>query len=318
MVSVKGMLFIDANLYLELYRTVTGKKLLAGLEEQRDHIFVTAQVVDEVQRRKVEVAASFLAEQCKKLTLDSVAVPDYLSSTTDDRTRRMREQIQEIRNKIKETKEEWKQLAHDLLGQISRSEDEISKALAGIFAQAISPNEGELQRAKARKERGNPPGKKADPLGDQLSWEQILSYCQDKRRLWVITRDGDYVTEHEGKVFLNAALYQELARLYQSAPEVFCFNNIPDGLRHFANTTQVKAEKLPTLEETEQIKKEQESLPPLGWLDTSYFNDAASIAVRNAYRRRASAALIAALSNPITTMGVFPPPEANEAEEDRA
>ena len=277
--SVKGMLFIDANQYLDLYRMLSGKDLLPALEEQRDYIFVTAQVVDEVHREKVKVAASFLAQLKKK-----------------------------------ETKEEIRKLTHDLLEQVSQSRDEVSKALAGVFSQAVAPNEGELQRARARKERGNPPGKKTGPLGDQLSWEQILSQCQDKRRLWIITKDSDYATKHEGKMFLNAALYQELARLYQSPPEVFCFDNIAEGFKHFTDTTPVKAEKLPTSEETEQIKKEQESLPPLGWL-TDY-DDSALIALQGAYSLRDSTLLRTALSSQVASEEVFPPPEANEADKD--
>lgn len=309
--SVKGVLFIDANQYLNLYRIVSGKKLLAALQEQQAHILVTAQVVDEVHRQKVKVTASFLADSVKKLELHSIAVPDHLLSTVDDRVVHIREQLQKIREKVNETKEEFKKLTHDLLEQVSQSKDEVSKVLAGLFSQAVAPNEGELQRARARKERGNPPGKKSDPLGDELSWEQILSQCQDKPRLWIITKDSDYGTEHEGKIFLNAALYQELARLYQSEPAVFCFDNIADGLKHFADTTGAKAEKLPTPEETEQIKKEQESLPPLGWL-TNY-DDSAPIAIQSAYRMRDSTLLRAALAN---QEEVFLPSAAKEADKD--
>ena len=69
-------------------------------------------------------------------------------------------------------------------------------------------------------------------------------------------------------MFLNAALYQNLAGLRQPPPEVFCFDNIPDGIKHFAETVHVKADTLPTPEETEQIKKEQEALPLLRLLTT--------------------------------------------------
>jgi len=310
-VSVKGVLFIDANQYLDLYRIVSGKKLLAALQEQRVYILVTAQVVDEVHRQKVKVTASFLADSLKKLELNSIAVPDHLLSTVDDRVVRIREQLQKIREKVEETKEEFKKLTHDLLEQVSQSKDEVSKVLAGVFSQAVAPSEDELQRARARKERGNPPGKKSDPLGDQLSWEQILSRCQDKPRLWIITKDSDYGTKHDGEMFLNAALYQELARLYLSEPRVFCFDNITDGLKHFAGTTGAKAENLPTPEETEQIKKEQESLPPLDWL-TNY-DDSALIAIQSAYRMRDSTLLRAALAN---QEEVFLPSAAKEADKD--
>ena len=81
--SVNAVLFIDANQYLELYLIDGGKKLLPALEEQREFIFVTTQVVEEVQRNKVRVAARFLTETLKKLEVGGVAVPDQLLSTRD-------------------------------------------------------------------------------------------------------------------------------------------------------------------------------------------------------------------------------------------
>ncbi len=308
--NVDALIFVDANQYLDLYRTASGKRLLAALKEQQNHIFMTAQVAEEVQRRKVEVTAAFLAEQFKELKLRNFGVPDHLFGTTGDRVRRIRGQLQEIHDKIKAANEELMKLAHDILDQITQSEDEVSIALAGIFAKAVPHNEGELQRAKVRKERGNAPGKKADPLGDQLSREQILSQCQHKSRLWIIIRDGDYTTEYGGKAFLNAALYQDLAKLLERAPEVFCFNNIPDGIKHFAETTQVGAEELPTPEEAEQIKKEQDSLPALGWL-SSRMNDAASATILN-WKQLRDAAFVSAVSTMINQgwhPGMAPDPD---------
>jgi hypothetical protein len=46
-VSAEATLFIDANLYLLVYGMVKGKKLLDALEEQKEHLFVTSQIVDE-------------------------------------------------------------------------------------------------------------------------------------------------------------------------------------------------------------------------------------------------------------------------------
>jgi hypothetical protein len=257
------MLFIDANRYLDLYRMNSGKTLLATLEEQQKYIFVTMRIVNEVERNKVKVAADFLAR--RQLKLDSIAVPDHL-------------------------------LPAELLEQISRSEDEVSKRLAVIFSRAVPHNTEEFLRASNRKRIGSPPGKKSDALGDQISWEQILTKCKEERpKLWIITNDSDYATEHDGRMFLNAVLYKELYEVYGSAPEVFCFNSIDEGIRHFAATVKIKAEKLPTLEESKQIKKEQESLPPLGWL-TNY-DDSGFIAVQNAFRARDSELIRAALGS---------------------
>jgi len=216
----------------------------------------------------------------------------------------MRERVREISEKSKDAKEELRKLTRDLLEQVSQSKDEVSKRLAGVFSKAVAPKEDELQRARIRREHGNPPGKRTDPLGDQLSWEQILSQCQGNHWLWIITKDSDFATKHAGKMFLNAALYKELARLYPAEPEVFCFDNIPDGLEHFANTNGVKAEKLPTSEEIERIKKEQESLPPLGWL--ANYDDASSLVAIRAYTDRDTALMRAAAMSQVASEEVFP------------
>jgi hypothetical protein len=256
-----------------------------------------------VYRQKLSATATFLAAKVNESKLNSIAVPGHLPTRTVHAIReRIRERLQRIREK----------LSHDLLEQVSQSIDEVSKSLAGLFSQAVPHTDGELQRARTRKERGNPPGKSGDPLGDQLTWEQILSQCQDKPGLWIITNDSDYGTKHGREMFLNAALYRELAQLYQSEPPVHCFTNIVDGIKHFAETTGTKAEKLPTAEEAEQIKKEQESLPPLGWL--SNYDDSFPLAIQSTYSWGDSTMLTAALRSQVVSEEVIPPPATKEAD----
>jgi hypothetical protein len=206
----------------------------------------------------------------------------------------------------KNQKDELRREAHASLEQISRSEDEVSEALAKLFSNAVTPGETELEKARRRKELGDAPGKKNDPLGDELNWEQILSRYKPASGLWIIARDSDYATKYEGKMFFNAALYQELAASSESAPKVFCFNNITDGIKHFAETTGAGAEKLPTPQEAEQIKKEEEALPPLGWL-TNY-DDANTVVMQN-YQRQAEMMLSAALASQAASENVVLPPE---------
>lgn len=260
------ILFIDANMYLDLFRTNSGKQLLDTLEEQQQYIFVTKQIVWEVERNKVREAATYLAK--RQLKLDSVAVPDHILSTTDNTVEVMRKQLRNIGDQVEKTKEEFRKLADDLLKQVSRSQDEVSKRLAHIFSHAVIADREELQRASGRKRIGNPPGKKIDSLGDQISWEQLLTYCKakGKPKLWIITRDSDYATAYDKRLYLNAFLYSELAQVFNAGPEVFCFDNIPDAVKHFSETERIKADKLPTPEETKQIKEEQASLPRVDWL----------------------------------------------------
>jgi hypothetical protein len=109
--------------------------------------------------------------------------------------------------------------------------------------------------------RGNAGG----PIGDQLTWEQVLTHFKGKKRLWIISRDGDYGTVYDDTGFLNRFLYDELCEV-APAPEVYLFADTVEGIKHFVDTTGVKAEKRLSPEETKEIRKEEKALPPLGWL----------------------------------------------------
>jgi PIN domain-containing protein len=286
------VLFIDANQYLLLYRIVEGKKLLDPLEEQKDRIFVTAQIADEVNRNKLHLARAFLFEQFKKLELTQIGLPDHLFGISDEKTADLRKSLHALGEQARKVKAELVQLALSTLHQVSKSEDEVSRRLKVLFDGATAPSEKELQSAKERKEKGNPPGKPGDPLGDQLNWEQLLTRCKEAKGLWIVTEDKDYCTEYEKSVLLNPLLYRELI---QSRPtEIYCFNNLLDGITHFAKNAGVTAEKLPTEDEAEKIKKEIDSLPPFSWQSSS-IDQAANVAIQNAHLlRRQAAALIAA------------------------
>jgi hypothetical protein len=265
MKNIDVLIFIDANLYIPLYGFPKWKKLLDLLKEQKDYIFVTVQIVEEVQRNKLSVVAGLLTNQLEHLKESrSFNLPDYIFDGTDTK---LRETLGDLRKKQIET--DLMKAAIQALQRISRSEDKVSKALAAVFSDSVSHTPEEIRRARERKERGNPPGKPEDPLGDQLTWEQLLSQCKGKSKLWIISNDLDYCTKFRGKMFLNPLLYRDLAQVRQPTPEVFCFGSIDEGIRDFVKRTGVKAERLPTLEESKEIKKELDALPPLGWLDTS-------------------------------------------------
>jgi hypothetical protein len=239
-----------------------GKQLLAQLEEQVEYIFVTQQVFNEVKRNKIRVAADFLQQQCKELKIQTFGLPDHLSSTCNDQRKNIREQMSAITTNISEVNAKVDAWGLNIMEQISHSEDEVSKALSAIFANAVSHSSEELQRAKERKELGNPPGKGANPIGDQLSWEQILTHFHGKKRLWIISRDSDYGTTYAGKGFLNGFLYDEICTI-ASEPEVYLFEDLVNGIKDFVDKTGVKAEQRFAPEEAEHVERVEKSLPPL-------------------------------------------------------
>lgn len=298
MESLDALFFIDANQYLGLYRVTKGKKLLQSIREQQKHIFITQQVVDEVQRNKLAVTAPFLGAQFQELKLRGFEIPDHLLDISLEPAK-LRSAITDIQQKIDQVNVDLAAAALQTVQRISQSEDQVSKALAELFAGAIAETQEELQRARKRKERGNPPGKERNPLGDQLTWEQLLSHAKGKTRVWIVSSDTDYCIEHGGKQFLNALLYQDLARFNQPPPQVFCFDNIDDGIRDFASKTGVKADALPTPEESKEIKEEFAALPPVGWLsnNVSLNEAAAAVMQQHSARQRIAAFIAATMSN---------------------
>ena len=162
------MIFIDANQYLDLYRLKDSKTILPTIDERRRDIFVTVQVVDEVNRRKLALVENFLKNELTPKLQPKGDLPEQLlSSDAINRLRACKD--------AKSVKEEFAKLIPDLLKQVSQSTDVVSKALENLFSNPVEHKAEELERARLRQERGNPPGKKSGPIGDQLNWEQILT-----------------------------------------------------------------------------------------------------------------------------------------------
>jgi hypothetical protein len=305
------LLFIDANKYLDLYRTKTGKLNLAALSQQANHIFVTQKVVDEVKRNKIKETASFLTKHWELAKAQTYNVPDHLFGAGEDQSKDIVRQMKEIDQKIKQVNKELRALAVDIMTKVSQSTDEVSTALAPIFANAMRPSDEQLQKAKERKERGDPPGKQTDPIGDQVSWEQILGRFVGKTKLWIITRDSDYGSMYGETGFFNQFLSEELLKVSRSA-KVFLFENVADGIKHFAEITGVKADKVPSPEEIEEIKKEEETLPPYWSGSTGTEIGEMGIVRAHQIRRRFAGALTGTGSTGPTGAGPGPTGGAGE------
>jgi PIN domain len=286
------LIFIDSNHYLQIYRLANGPKLLKAIKEQQKHIFITQQVVNEVQRNKLMAAANRRAAQLKDLSQ-----AERCSSISE-----------EIRQEIKGTAKKFKTDTPEILDRVSRSEDDVSKGLADLFEGAVRASTDELQRARLRKERGDPPGKRTDPLGDQLTWEQLLSHAKGKSRLWIISADRDYYLAQNDRRFLNAFLYEELAAVNTPPTQVSCFDDLLKGLKDFAKQTGATADALPTEDETREIEEEElhireeltAELIPLFFSNRSAMDAANEVIEHYAARQRNSDAYT------MSVQGIFP------------
>lgn len=292
-----SLLFIDTNKYLDLYRLPSkeSKKLLGALREQAEYIFITQQVVSEVQRNKINEAAKFLQDICKERNIPGFGLPDHLSTNYTTQQQGIHQQKENIKKKIDEMNIEVGVWGLNIMKEISHSEDEVSKALSPIFANAVSHSRKELQKARERKELGNPPGKN-NSIGDQLNWEQILTHFQGKKRLWIISKDPDYGTTYAGKGFLNCFLYNELCTV-ASEPEVSLFVDLVNGIQDFVDKTGVKVEQPLTSEEVEEIERAENLLPPLTQLPNNLFRMLENLQSQEEEQRRKFFGSIQSLEN---------------------
>jgi hypothetical protein len=254
-------LFIDANQYLKLYGVVAGKRLLDWLDEQQVHIFVPTQIVEEVLRRKLGVAQAFFVDKLKQI--GEIKDPDSLlghplldiSDESVASFRRTFEQAGDLTTKL--TK-----LVSEALCKISRSEDDVSQRLKSLFSDAKSPTPDQMQRARERKERGNPPGRPKNPLGDEITWEQLLTSCKETKRLWIITDDSDFGIKHgKGKLLLLDSLLHQDILIHCAGLEYHCYDNLEVGLTDFRKKVGVTAD-IQTEQESSEIKKQLDDLPP--------------------------------------------------------
>lgn len=257
-VEPKHWLYIDANIYLSFYKSTGSlRKLLPSLKEIRNNIFVTRQLRDEVDRNKLYVAHQTLDAVREKVKWKEWNLPDLLFHKLGKGGPTWTEQAKADEKQVLAA-------IDSVLTDVTASADSISVDLKPIFANARVETADELAAARARKELGNPPGKRSDPLGDQLSWTQLLGVLQPKDKLWVVTQDQDYHVTTGGKLRLNAFLVRELMDRGLKVTAIHAFDNVANALKNFSASALAPVRSLPKPDVLEAAaKEERESLPTI-------------------------------------------------------
>jgi hypothetical protein len=235
-------LFLDANIYLDFYEIQAVKPLIEPLLEVREHVLVTEQVVSEVLRNKLTIANKKLEEYYKKLNI-SLALPDILTENAiAEIDQEASQKLKELSSNLKEFKELLAEVYAKTTEHLSRNEDKVSMTLEKVFQGALQASDEQMVRARLRKELGNPPGKKGDPIGDEINWEILLDYAaEEKCPIWVVSKDGDFSTQSLDKSVLgNPYLLKEIQDKTLT-PFVF-FNDLASALKEFSKKcdTQMK------------------------------------------------------------------------------
>lgn len=247
-------IFIDTNIYLRFYDSSSKefKKLLNSLIEIKDVIFIPQQVVDETERNKLDVFLRAFKEHIKNAKFNKISLPEQVESIENEELKSWNKETLDLQNKIREQESKLKEITSKLIIEINENKDGVSKSLLEIFNLKTIPNEEQINKAKLRKALGNPPGKKGDPIGDELSWEQILDVASGIDNLYIISADTDYLYEFNKVCYLNSKLYSEL-KSKNSNLRIHCFNTLSEGLKKYSEKESKIS--LPSNDEMELIKQ---------------------------------------------------------------
>lgn len=234
------LIFIDTNIFLRFFDSNSKefKRLLDDLIVVKSNIFVTQQVINEIERNKLNVFNKSISNYKKNVGITKVNLPEHIDGSN---TRK----LEEWNNKRRNIEEDNKKLIKELDGifeenisDISVSKDNVSLKLKSIFQNISKASSEEIINARTRKEVGNPPGKKEDPIGDQITWEQLLNRIPMTNRIWIITNDFDFYTKFKTTCYLNPFLSQELLNK-NAGIKINIFESLSDGLRDFFNLNKI-------------------------------------------------------------------------------
>jgi hypothetical protein len=261
-------IFIDANIYMNFFDSNKPelKRLLDSLVEIKDSLFISSQIVDEVNRNKLDVAQRSLGNHFNNLSNinknnKQINLPEHLEIGSTS-LQAWNSQSNKIYKENEKLYEELEDIIKKTLKEIMCSNDKVSQIFHLLFKDAVVASEHEIQEARYRREVGNPPGKPNDPLGDQISWEQFKNFSRNSENILIITNDRDYYTDFKGEIYLNSFLYNELVKTNTNTnPSIFCFDSLAKGLDYFRKISSKKIDKLPKEEDLKIIAEEELSNP---------------------------------------------------------
>lgn len=252
-------ILIDSNIYLRFFDSNQKgfKKLLDQLLQVEEDIFVTRQIVDEVERNKLNVFHKSISNYKSKIEIDSILLPEHFASGYNNHDildwNCKRQEIEKVNSQLSKDLEK---IFIESLEKISASSDYVSSKLKVLFKNQIRESTEEYLNAKRRKETGNPPGKNNDSLGDQITWEQFLNKALDISETWIISNDRDYFTKYNNSIFLNPFLHAELLRKRPNL-KINCFTTLSDGLKSYFQTNpkenSISAEELEIINQEEKL-----------------------------------------------------------------
>lgn len=246
--SIKKLLFVDTNIWLDFYRTRNdvGLTLLSHIEAIADRVIVTFQLESEFKKNR-QIAILEGMQELKAPT--NVPRPGMFSdsSATKVLSRNLKEAEKRVRN----------MKARLALALNSPSKhDPVYQACQRIFHRAdklVLTRENALRHLIRRKAlrrfmHGCPPRKRGDTsFGDAFNWEWMI-HCANAHNaeLVIVSRDSDYGVVFDDKGYINDHLRQEFSERVSNRRELLLYTRLSDALKHFkiaVSAKEVQAEK---------------------------------------------------------------------------
>lgn len=180
-------LFIDTNIFLNFYafpadQTEVLDELIASIGPAGIILHLPHQVRNEFERNRESKLQQAVAElkNCK-----FPAIPNLMRNT---------EAAEQYSKAKADAETALKSLIANATGLALQFDLPIDKKLMELFEKATTYEDDDIiyQRAFARTQKGNPPGKN-DQLGDRYNWEVLLAYVPAED-IYIVSEDGDYAS----------------------------------------------------------------------------------------------------------------------------
>ncbi|CAG9229186.1 PIN domain-containing protein [Burkholderia vietnamiensis] len=250
-------IFIDTNVYLNLYHYTKDDiavfdKLYGLLRKGEIVLHLPNQVVDEWRRNR-DAKLSVAAKDFAKTALADI--PRHMH------TLQMAQAYQEAVSKLKTARDH---LIAEATAKARTFQLDVDITLSFLFAAGTTYEHDDeiFAKGKLRAERGNPPGKPGS-FGDQYNWEMLLANVPAVD-LYVVTKDGDYVSALDGKdergmPYPNSFLRTEWVSKKDGA-NLYVFDSVKSLLAHYDRTLaqhaapEIAVEHEPAAAEQEPVK----------------------------------------------------------------
>lgn len=234
--TIQQLLFVDANIWLDFYRSRTdaGMSLLKRLDETADRIIVTYQLEMEVKKNR----QSAIVEGIQELKpLQHVSRPALFSDAAAVRS--LNSSLKQAEARVKKLKGRLLKAlddptAHDPVYQVCQR---IFHKTDGLVLTREDPTRRVIRRRAFRRFiHGYPPRKKSDTsIGDSINWEWMIE-CATSRKaeLVIVSRDSDFGVTYDNKSYVNDHLRQEFSERVSRKRKLLLYSRLSEALKHFA------------------------------------------------------------------------------------